>query len=326
MTRTSHADGVGPARTRPPDGPRPAARRRTGRRRRMMRALAPVPWIAPATGLILFVVIWPVIEMFQTSRQHYDSMGFLQGSAAWRNFDQLFAEPALAGVIMRTVLWVVTVVLITVLLSLGTSQLFNQKFPGRQVARWALIAPWAASVVMTAIVFRWMLDPNSGVINVFLHQIGVVKQFNTTGADWLGSPVSAFCWEIFVAVFVSVPFTTYALLAGLQAIPGEVYEAAKLDGASKIRTYVSVTLPLLRPALLVAALINVMNVFNSFPIIWTMTGGGPGSETATTTIFMYTTNQSSIGEAAAMSVVNFGFIIVIVLLFLRATKWNSAED
>lgn len=131
---------------------------------------------------------------------------------------------------------------------------------------------------------------------------------------------------MFVAVFVSIPFTTYALLAGLQAIPGDVYEAARLDGASKARTYWSVTLPLLRPALLVAALINVMNVFNSFPIIYTMTAGGPGNETSTTTIFMFTLKQSDIGEAAAMSVVNFGFIIVIVALFLRATKWNSAED
>jgi len=179
---------------------------------------------------------------------------------------------------------------------------------------------------MTSIVFSWMLDPNNGAINVFLHQIGVVKNFNSGNAAWLGNPVPAFCWEIFVGVFVSIPFTTYALLAGLQAVPDEVYEAAKLDGASPARTYFSVTLPLIRPALMVAVLINVMNVFNSFPIIWEMTKGGPGDQTATTTIFMYTLKGSDIGEAAAMSVVNFGFIIVIVLLFLRASKWNSSED
>ncbi|MEZ0096393.1 carbohydrate ABC transporter permease [Streptacidiphilus sp. EB129] len=323
MTQTTPADRVDAA-----PGPRhpPVVRHRGGRMWRTARALAPLPWILPATVLIAFVVIWPVVAMFQTSFQHYSSLGFDMGSAGWRNYTRLFAESDLGGVMVRTVVWVVAVVAITMLVSLAVANLFNKQFPGRRVARWALIAPWAASVVMTTIVFRWMLDPNNGVINVFLHQIGVVTQFNTPAAAWLASPTSAFGWEVFVAVFVSIPFTTYALLAGLQAVPAEVYEAAKLDGASPARTYWSVTLPLLRPALLVAALINVMNVFNSFPIIWELTGGGPANQTATTTIFMYTTKQVSIGEAAAMSVVNFGFIIVIVLLFLRASKWNTAED
>ncbi|MEY9847550.1 multiple sugar transport system permease protein [Streptacidiphilus sp. BW17] len=305
------------------DRPRPSGPRR-GAGRRVLRALAPLPWIAPATALILFVVIWPVVSMFLTSRQKYDSMGFDQGSADWSNFSRLFAEQDLPGVLIRTGIWVVTVVALTVLISLGVAQMFNKEFPGRRVARWALIAPWAASVVMTSIVFKWMLNPSNGTILVLLHDLGFMKNYNSV--NWLASQTAGFSWEIFVAVFVSVPFTTYALLAGLQAIPDDVYEAARLDGAGVVRTYWSITLPLLRPALLVAALINIMNVFNSFPIIYEMTGGGPGNETSTSTLFMFNTQQTSIGEAAAMSVVNFGFIIVIVLLFLRASKWNSAED
>ncbi|MHA6760870.1 carbohydrate ABC transporter permease [Streptacidiphilus sp. PAMC 29251] len=324
MTQTTHADAPGAA---PGPGEAPSVSRTTmSPLRRLGRALEPLPWIAPATGLILFVVIWPVVAMFQTSRRHFGSLGGDMGSAGWTNFTKLFDETDLPGVLLRTVLWVVAVVAITLLVSLAVSNLFNKEFPGRRVARWALIAPWAASVVMTSIVFRWMLDPSNGAFNVLLHDLGLLKSFNAGNADWLGNPTYAFGWAILVAVFVSVPFTTYALLAGLQSIPAEVYEAAKLDGASPFRTYWSVTLPLLRPALLVAVLINVMNVFNSFPIIWEMTGGGPGDQTATTTIFMYTLKSSNIGEAAAMSVVNFGFIIVIVLLFLRASKWNSAED
>jgi multiple sugar transport system permease protein len=210
------------------------------------------------------------------------------------------------------------------LLSLGLAQLFNQRFPGRRVARWALIAPWAASVMMTALIFRWMLLPDNGVINVFLHQLGLV-QFNSNESSWLGRPDSALAWMIGVAVFVSLPFTTYTLLAGLQAIPGELFEAARVDGASRWRSYLSITLPLLRPAFLVALLINVMNVFNSFPIIWEMTRGGPGYATNTTTVFMYNLKQSFIGEAAAMSVVNFTLIIVVVLFFLRVSRWNRRE-
>jgi multiple sugar transport system permease protein len=291
--------------------------------RRVRHRLEPLLWIGPAAALIAVVVLWPVVVMFRTSFQHISPDGFVLGSRGFGNYRDLFDEPDLPGVLGRTVVWVVAVVAVTMLLSLGLAQLFNQRFPGRRVARWALIAPWAASVVMTSLVFRWALDPNSGVVNVFLHDIGVIKSFNSNEADWLGRPWSAFVWMMVVAVFVSIPFSTYALLAGMQAIPADVYEAAKMDGASGWRSYLTITLPLLRPSLIVAALINVINVFNSFPIIWEMTRGGPGYRTSTTTTFMFQLKQSFIGESAAMSVINFGLVILLVLLFLRATRWRE---
>jgi len=261
--------------------------------------------------------------MFKTAFQHFTPNGFYLGPAGWKNFKNLFNEPDLNSVLERTGVWVVVVVGVTMALSLGLAELFNVRFPGRRVARWALIAPWAASVLMTAFIFRWALDPNYGVINIFLHDIGVLKEFGSNQADWLGRPDSAFAWMMVVAIFVSLPFSTYALLAGLQTIPHELYEAARVDGASKWRTYRSITLPLLRPAFLVALLINVINVFNSFPIIWGMTRGGPGYETATTTVFMFQLKQAFIGESAAMSVINFGLVIVVVLVFLKVTRWRD---
>ena len=218
-----------------------------------------------------------------------------------------------------------SVVVITMVLSLGLAQLFNQRFPGRRVVRWALIAPWAASVMMTALIFRWMLQPGNGVINVFLHQLGLLPHLESNQASWLGRPDSAMAWMIGVAVFVSLPFTTYTLLAGLQAIPGDLFEAARIDGATRWRSYRAITLPLLRPAFIVAAVINLMNVFNSFPIIWEMTRGGPGYETNTTTVFMYNLKESFVGQAAAMSIVNFTLIIVIVLIYLRISNWGKQE-
>jgi multiple sugar transport system permease protein len=176
---------------------------------------------------------------------------------------------------------------------------------------------------MTSLVFRWALDANNGVINVFLHDIGVIKAFNSNEADWLGRPTSAFVWMMIVAVFVSLPFSTYAIIAGLQSIPGDVYEAARVDGASPWRSYLSITLPLLRPAFVVAALITILTGFNSFPIIWARTRGGPGYSTSTTTLFMFLLKQSFIGESAAMSVINFGLVMLLVLLFLRASRWRE---
>jgi multiple sugar transport system permease protein len=313
------------------EAPAPRARggspgSRGSRRRRLLRAATPLAWIGPAILLIVIVVLLPVVVMIQSSLQQISPDGFVLGWAGIKNFLTLFQEPALLGVLLRTVIWTVGVVAVTMVISLGLAQLFNAHFPGRRVARWALIVPWASSVMMTALIFRWALDANNGVINVLLHDVGLLKSFNTNQADWLGRPVTALIWMMVVAVFVSLPFSTYALLSGLQSIPGEVYEAARIDGASHWNLYTGITLPMIRPAILVATLINVINVFNSFPIIWEMTGGGPGYSTSTSTVFMFTLKQSFIGESAAMSVINFAMVIVIVLIYLRATHWKEQVD
>jgi len=264
--------------------------------------------------------------MISTSTQKVSSFGEINGSAGWNNFKHLFHEIAFKGVVERTIVWVIVVVTVTMLVSLALAQLFNQSFPGRRITRWALIAPWAASVLMTAIVFKWMLTPGYGLIDILKHHLGLLPNLNGSAADPLGQAKSAMPWLMFVAVFVSLPFTTYTILAGLSTIPGEVYEAARVDGASRWHTYRSITIPLLRPALTVATLINVMNVFNSFPIIWAMTHGQPGYTTTTTTVYMYILKGSDLGESAAMSVVNFGLIIVIVGLFLRFSRWKSEVE
>jgi multiple sugar transport system permease protein len=310
---------------RAPVAPQVVARGRVrSRRRRFAQAMTPLLWIGPATGLIAFVVLWPVVVMIQTSFQKVSSYGEIQGSAGWKNFDHLVHELAFRGVVERTIVWVLVVVFFTMLISLGLASLFTQSFPGRRVTRWALIAPWAASVLMTAIVFKWMLTPGYGLIDILLHDLGLLKNLNGSAADPLGKASSAMPWLIFVAVFVSLPFTTYTILAGLATIP--VYEAARVDGASRFATYRAITLPLLRPALTVATLINVMNVFNSFPIIWAMTRGQPGYDTTTTTVFMYILKGSDLGESAAMSVVNFALVVLIVGLFLKVSRWKAEVD
>jgi multiple sugar transport system permease protein len=292
-------------------------------RLRLWPRLEPLVWIGPAILLIGIVVIWPVIVMIQSSVQSISPDGFVLGNAGSSNFRTLFTEPALPGVLLRTAIWVIGVVAITMLISLALAQLFNARFPGRRIARWALIVPWASSVMMTSLIFRWALNSNNGVVNVILHKLGVLTAYNSVQADWLGRPGTALAWMMGVAVFVSLPFSTYALLSGLQSIPEEVYEAAHIDGAGWWHRFRSITLPLLRPAIVVAALINVINVFNSFPIIWEMTRGGPAYTTSTTTTFMYTLKQSFIGESAALSVINFSIVIVVVLIFLRVTRWKD---
>ncbi len=297
-------------------------RARKVRRGWRLGSFKPLLWTGPAAALILVVVLWPVVVMVETSFKNISADGFDLGWAGLDNYRALFNQPALVDVIWRTIVWTVVVVVVTIVIGLLLAQLFNQSFPGRRVTRWALILPWATAVMMTSLIFKWALQPKFGVINLILDKLGLVE-LGSHQADWLGNSHWAMAWMMLVGIFVSLPFTTYALLAGLQTIPKEIYEAAKIDGADSRRTYMSITLPLLRPALIVATLINVINVFNSFPIIWEMTHGAPGYDTATTTVFMFQLKQAFIGQSAVMSVINFAMVIVVVLVFLKATKWKE---
>ncbi|WP_328589200.1 carbohydrate ABC transporter permease, partial [Actinomadura logoneensis] len=288
---------------------------------RALRALAPLLWLGPSILLIAFVVLWPVVEMARTSLQKITSSGLTAGWNGVRDYSDLFDEDALVPVLLRTVLWVAGVVAVTLLLSLALGQLLNARFPGRRVVRWAVIVPWAASVLMTALIWKWMLDNFSGLVNRVLLDLHVIDHPH----NWLGDPHQAMFWMMWVAVFVSLPFTSFVILAGLQTVPADVYEAARVDGAGPWRSYFQITLPLLRPAILIAGIINVINVFNSFPIIYEMTGGGPGNDTDTTTTFMYKLafSDQHVGESAAMSVVNFALVLVMVLLYLRFSRWRE---
>ena len=230
------------------------------------------------------------------------------------------------GVALNTAVWVVAVVGPTLVVSLGLAQLVNARFAGRRLARLALIVPWAASLIMTSKLFVWIYDYYFGILNRALVVIGVLR----APVDWLGDDTTVMPAMVLVGIFVSLPFTTYTLLAGLQAIPDTVYEAARVDGASAVRTYWSVTLPLLEPALVVAAVLNVIYVFNSFPIVWTLNDRNPGFAHDTMITYMYKvafkSAQRDVGLAAAVGVVNVALILVCVLAYLRVTRRAEDED
>ncbi|GAB2466339.1 multiple sugar transport system permease protein [Conyzicola lurida] len=291
-------------------------RRAAGRSSRDL--LLALPWIAPSLVLIFGVVLFPAAVMFYNSTRDISQSGVDRGPAGFDNYLTLLEFDPIWGVLGRTLVWVVAVVLFTVLLSLALAQLLNKAFPGRQLVRMAVIVPWAASVVMTTLVVYYGLDPFYGIINEGLVQLGILD----TPYGFTKNATSAFAWSIGIAVFVSLPFTTYTILAGLQTIPADVFEAAKIDGAGRRHTYFAIVLPQLRSALAVAILINIINVFNSLPILKVMTGSIPGydADTVMTLIFKYIQTDHRIDVASALSVVGFLMVLVIVALYVRIVK------
>lgn len=282
--------------------------------------LASLPWIAPALLLILGVVLFPAVVMFFNSTRDITISGLDNGSVGFDNYVEVFTFAYFWPIFVRTIVWVGVVVGATVVISLGLAQILNKAFPGRRIVRLAVIIPWAASVVMTTLVVYYGLEPYFGIINTFLVDVGLID--TPEGYGWTRNPETAFAWSIVVAVFVSLPFTTYTILAGLATVPADVLEAAKMDGAGPARTYWNVVLPQLRGALSVAVLINIINVFNSLPILKVMTGSIPGydADTIMTMIFKYIQNQHKVDVASALSVVAFLIVIVIVAVYVRVVK------
>ncbi len=300
-------------------------RARARHRRRGNGLRQALPWLGPSLLLIGAVVLYPALLLVRASLSRYSITGLYQSFVGPRNYVRLLTQDALPAVAANTVVWVTAVVVVTILISLALAQFVNQPFPGRRLVRWALIVPWAASLIMTSKLFVWIYDYYFGILNRVLTAVGFIDR----PVDWLGDDRTVMGAMIAVGVFVSLPFTTYVLLAGLQAIPGEVYEAARVDGASGWRTYRSVTLPLLRPALLVAAVLNMIYVFNSFPIVWTLNDRNPGFAHDTMITYMYKIAFKSamrdVGLAAALGVVNVLVILVAVFGYLRAARWREEQ-
>jgi multiple sugar transport system permease protein len=282
--------------------------------------LAALPWLAPAAVLILGVVLFPAGVMVFNSTRDISISGVDKGPAGFANYVEVFSFPYFWPILGRTVVWVVVVVGVTMLLSLGIAQLLDKAFPGRRLVRLVVIIPWAASVVMTTMIVYYGLEPYFGIINKFLVDIGLVG--TPEGYGWTRNPDTAFAWAVVVAIFVSLPFTSYTILAGLATIPAETLEAAKVDGAGPVRSYLTVVLPQLRGALSVAVIINIINVFNSLPILKVMTGSIPGydADTVMTMIFKYIQNQHKVDVASALSVVAFVIVLVIVAVYVRVVR------
>jgi multiple sugar transport system permease protein len=288
------------------------------RKRPLSDAVRAAPWLLPAGLLIFGVVLFPAGYLIYDSTRAIGLAGVDQGSAGLGNYRQLFTGYELTHVLINSAVWVVVVVALTIVISLAIAQLLNTQFPGRRIVRMAVLVPWAASTVMTTLTFVYGLDPFYGVINRLLVQMNILDE----PYGFTKQPVPAFLTAVVVGIFVSLPFTTYTILAGLANVPKEVLEAAQVDGASNIRRYFSIVLPFLRNALALATLINIINVFNSLPILQLLTGSIPGyaADTTTTLVFKILQGEHNIGVASALSVINFAIVLVVIALYLRIVR------
>lgn len=271
--------------------------------------------ILPSLFLAAVVIFWPVYDLAQISTHDVSRFGQLRDFIGLANFAALTADPDFMAALWRTGLWTLSVVAGALVLSIPVAMILNSDFYGRSLARVIILLPWAVSLTMTAVVWRWALNGESGMLNSALMGLGIIDQ----NIQWLASAGTAFPMQVLIGILVTVPFTVTIFLGGLSSIPDDLYEAAALEGASTWQQFRAITLPLLKPFINIAIVLNMIYVFNSFPIIWVMTQGGPANSTDILVTYLYKLafRVGKLGEASAVSLVMFAILLVFTMIYVR---------
>src|ERR1700744_2633267 len=208
----------------------------------MGRRATPYFLILPGFAMAAFIILWPLYQIGQISLHDVNRFGMLREFSGLANFQALFADPDFLAALWRTVIWTGGVVLGTLILSVPIALILNDDFYGRSLARVIIMLPWAVSLAMMAIVWRWALNGESGMLNSGLRDLGLIH----TNIEWLAQGSTAFPMQIMIGILVSIPFTTTIFLGGLSSVPDDLYDAAAIEGAGGWGKFRLITVALLR--------------------------------------------------------------------------------
>lgn len=291
--------------------------------RRLGSTIEPYIWILPSVILMAIFIIVPIGFVFRMAFSQVTKAGLIKGFAGFANFSKVLGSSKFTMVLKNTVVWTVLVVVLSTVLGFILALILNNQFKGRKVARAIVVFPWATTLVIQASAWKFIINTDYGALNTLLKTLGIIQ----TNVNWTPTPDAFFAWEIACGIFVTIPFVCFTALSGLQSIDSSLYEAAIVDGASYWQKLFHITLPLVKPSLTVATVLNIIYVFNSFPIVWTMTKGDPASRTDTLVTYLYKLAfyNGKQGEAAAVSVIGFLILLVCASCYMVSTL-KKGED
>ena len=291
--------------------------------RRLGSTIEPYIWILPSVILMAIFIIVPIGFVFRMAFSRVTKAGLIKGFAGFDNFSKVLGSSKFTMVLKNTVVWTVLVVVLSTVLGFILALILNNRFKGRKVARAIVVFPWATTLVIQASAWKFIINTDYGALNTLLKTLGIIQ----TNVNWTPTPGAFFAWEIACGIFVTIPFVCFTALSGLQSIESSLYEAAIVDGASYWQKLFHITLPLVKPSLTVATVLNIIYVFNSFPIVWTITKGDPASRTDTLVTYLYKLAfyNGKQGEAAAVSVIGFLILLVCASCYMVSTL-KKGED
>ena len=272
-------------------------------------------FVAPAAVLVSCLAIAPLLLLFWLSLRRVMPVFHTDRFGGLANFTHLAGDARFWSSVGTTFYFSVVAVGSEVLLGLGIALLIHRPFRGRALARTAVLVPWALPAVVAARMWEWIYNPEFGVLNYTLERLSLV----TSSVSWLGDPFWAIHAAILADAWKTTPFAALILLAGLASIPEDVLRAARVDGAGPWRIFFEITLPLLRPALVVTALFRFLDSLRIFDTLYVLTGGGPANTTETLAIYVYKVLFQTLrfGYGSAIAVAMFLLAAISSLVWLR---------
>ncbi|WP_324013522.1 MULTISPECIES: carbohydrate ABC transporter permease [unclassified Microbacterium] len=286
-------------------------------RRRRPSPLLGSRWVAfafalPLLAYLLIFYVFPLVRSVDLSVHDYTIRAFVQGNAEFvglANYVDIVQSPLFATALANTAAFVFVSLLFQYAIGLALAVFFRTSFPLSGILRGLFLVPWLLPLIVSASTWSWMLNSDSGIVN------SVLAAFGGPQINWLTSPETSLTAVIIANIWLGIPFNLVILYAGLQNIPGDVYEAASLDGAGPWRQFWSITFPLLRPVSAITLLLGLVYTLKVVDIIWIMTAGGPANSSTTLAIWSYReafgTGQPDLSPAAAIG----NLLIVIALIF-----------
>lgn len=276
---------------------------------------------APALIIVWSVVFIPVVQAILMSFQKYD-LRYPKEIAyiGLQNYRKVLTDGLFWSSCLRTLKWVVFGVGFQFFFGFILAMLLNRKFTGRGVVRSISLVPWVTPGVLIGLMWKWIYDGNYGVLNDILMKLGIVNQ----KIAFLANTGTALPSVIMTIVWQGIPFFAIMLLAGLQGIPGELYEAADIDGASYFQKLFRITIPSLKSTIFVTTLLRIIWVTNSVDVIANMTGGGPAYSTQTMSIMIFNTaNTMNFGTASTMAIIMTLMLSVVAVPYLHSIFKNE---
>lgn len=274
--------------------------------------------VAPAILLIGGIALVPIGATFWEALHLHDLRLPWLGTPfiGLANFAEALRDPRFGEALLHTIGFALVSVPIELALGLALALVMHHIARGRGFARTSALLPWAIPTVVAALVWRFMFEGQTGIISVTLRDAGLVA----AGFDWFAGPLTAWVPIVMADVWKTTPFVAVLLLAGLQTIDPELYEAARIDGAKPVRQFATVTLPLLRPALIVAGAFRILDALRLFDLSYVMTGGGPGTATEPLSLYAFIALMQRLrfGYGSALSISVFLLAFVVALVCVRA--------
>ena len=289
------------------------------------RKLQPYFYIAPVLIILLLMFGYPLIKSIIMSFQEYKLSRL--DRVSWnhfKNYKKMFSDRNFRLLFKNSVVYVVSAVLGQFLLGLGLALALNGKFRGRGIYQSIVFLPWAFSAFVIGLLYRWSFNGEYGVINDLLKKSGLIQK----GISWLGTPGLSLLVVILAMIWIGVPFFGINILAALQSVPVDIYEAADMDGCGTFRKFFLLTLPFIKPTIIMTILLRTIWIFNSFDLVVIITEGGPANYSQTLPSYMYTQAFSSydFGLAGAFGVLLMVILVVYALVFLKASNYDKAGD